>query len=104
MPLFHFTPAQARSAMPHAQGDMYGVVFRRGALELGLYEPRGRDTQGPHTRDEVYLVVASHGWFRSGEDRHRVGPGDAVVVPAGVPHRFEEFSDDLSVWVIFYGP
>jgi hypothetical protein len=26
------------------------------------------------------------------------------VSGAGVEHRFEEFSDDLVVWVIFYGP
>jgi hypothetical protein len=25
-------------------------------------------------------------------------------VPAGVVHRFEDFSDDLAVWVVFYGP
>lgn len=104
MPPFHFTPGQARSAMPDAQGDNYGVVFRRGTLELGLYAPRGRDPQGPHARDEIYVVIAGRGWFRSGEDRYRFGPGDALVVPAGVPHRFEECSDDLSVWVIFCGP
>jgi hypothetical protein len=23
---------------------------------------------------------------------------------AGVEHRFEEFNDDLAVWVLFYGP
>jgi hypothetical protein len=25
-------------------------------------------------------------------------------VPAGVEHRFEGFTDDLVVWVVFYGP
>jgi hypothetical protein len=25
-------------------------------------------------------------------------------VPAGVVHRFESFSNDLVVWVLFYGP
>jgi hypothetical protein len=24
-------------------------------------------------------------------------------VPAAVTHRFEEFTDDLAVWVFFYG-
>lgn len=31
-------------------------------------------------------------------------PGDFLFVPAGVEHRFEEFTDDLAVWVVFYGP
>ena len=26
------------------------------------------------------------------------------VTPARVEHRFEDFSDDFAVWVIFYGP
>ncbi|MDQ3378133.1 MAG: cupin domain-containing protein, partial [Actinomycetota bacterium] len=31
-------------------------------------------------------------------------PGDALFVPAGVEHRFENFTDDLVAWVVFYGP
>jgi hypothetical protein len=27
-----------------------------------------------------------------------------MFVAAGVEHRFEDFSADLAVWVIFYGP
>jgi hypothetical protein len=27
-----------------------------------------------------------------------------LFVPADVEHRFEEFSDDLALWVVFYGP
>ncbi|MEO8164540.1 MAG: cupin domain-containing protein, partial [Betaproteobacteria bacterium] len=29
---------------------------------------------------------------------------DMLFVPAGVPHRFEMFTDDFCVWVMFYGP
>jgi hypothetical protein len=31
-------------------------------------------------------------------------PGDLLFVPAGVDDRLEQFSDDLAVWVVFYGP
>jgi hypothetical protein len=27
-----------------------------------------------------------------------------LFVPAGVEHRFEDFSDDFAVWVVFWGP
>jgi mannose-6-phosphate isomerase-like protein (cupin superfamily) len=37
-------------------------------------------------------------------ERVAFGPGDLLFVPAGVAHRFEQFSDDLLVWVLFYGP
>jgi mannose-6-phosphate isomerase-like protein (cupin superfamily) len=36
--------------------------------------------------------------------RHAFGPGDVLFVPAGVEHHFENFTDDLATWVIFYGP
>ncbi len=40
----------------------------------------------------------------AGEDRVIFGPGDALFVPAGAVHRFEEFSEDFAAWVVFYGP
>jgi mannose-6-phosphate isomerase-like protein (cupin superfamily) len=98
------TLARARAGMPGPDGDNYVVVFRHGTLELGLYAPRGRDHQSPHRRDELYVVMRGSGWFRNGPARHPFGPGDALFVPAGVEHRFEDFSPDLEVWVVFYGP
>jgi len=50
------------------------------------------------------VVVQGSGEFVNGDDRQRFGPGDLLFVPAHVAHRFERFTDDLAVWVIFYGP
>ena len=33
-----------------------------------------------------------------------VETGEALFVPAGVEHRFEDFTDDFAAWVVFYGP
>jgi mannose-6-phosphate isomerase-like protein (cupin superfamily) len=49
-------------------------------------------------------VVSGSGTFLHGETRVRFGPGDLLFVPAGVVHRFEEFSADFATWVLFYGP
>jgi quercetin dioxygenase-like cupin family protein len=40
----------------------------------------------------------------SEDQRIRYVAGDALFVAAGRPHRFENFSDDFVVWVVFYGP
>ena len=32
------------------------------------------------------------------------GPGDLLFVAAGTEHHFAEFTEDFTVWVIFYGP
>ena len=101
---YHLTVSQGLARLPGSQGERFVELFRHGTLAVELYAPRGDDPQTPHTRDEVYVVVRGSGYFRNGSDRHRFSPGDVLFVPAGVPHRFEAFSDDLAVWVFFYGP
>ena len=100
----HLTVDQALARLPTLEGERFIELFRHGTLAVELYAPRGGDSQTPHTRDEVYVVVKGSGYFRNGSDRHRFAPGDVLFVPAQVSHRFEEFSDDLAVWVFFYGP
>jgi mannose-6-phosphate isomerase-like protein (cupin superfamily) len=103
-PRHHFTVPEGLRRLPGPDGERFVSLFRHGTLELELYAPRGRDPQQPHRRDELYLVVSGSGTFLNDEQRHPFGPGDALFVPAGVVHRFEDFTDDLVVWVVFYGP
>jgi mannose-6-phosphate isomerase-like protein (cupin superfamily) len=104
MPEHRLTVTEALARLPGPTGERYVELFQHGTLSVELYAPRGRDPQDPHTRDEVYVVVQGSGQFRNGDVRHPFGPGDLLFVPAGVVHRFENFSDDLAVWVVFYGP
>jgi mannose-6-phosphate isomerase-like protein (cupin superfamily) len=73
-------------------------------MELGFYRPRGTDPQQPHSQDEIYIVQTGSGYFVCGEERKAFEAGEALFVPAGVVHRFEDFSDDFAAWVVFYGP
>ena len=104
MPQHKLTVPEALARLPGPSGERYVELFRHGTLSVELYAPRGSDPQDPHTRDEVYVVVQGRGQFRNGDARHPFGPGDLLFVPAGVVHRFEDFTDDLAVWVVFYGP
>jgi mannose-6-phosphate isomerase-like protein (cupin superfamily) len=101
---FHGAIAEWLSKLPTPEGKPFAVAFERGTLTVEVFAPRGVDTQQPHTRDELYVVVRGEGTFVNGPVRHRFAPGDLLFVPAGVEHRFEDFCDDLAVWVIFYGP
>jgi len=80
------------------------VLFRRGEFSVELFAPRGTDTQQPHDQDEAYIVTSGSGMFRRGEERVPFQQGDLLFVAAGIPHRFEEFTDDFRTWVIFFGP
>jgi mannose-6-phosphate isomerase-like protein (cupin superfamily) len=101
---FHGDLGKWLGRLPTAEGEHFIVAFEHGTLSIELYAPRGIDNQKPHTRDEVYVVVKGRGFFVNGPDRQPFSAGDTLFVRAGVEHRFEKFSDDLTVWVVFYGP
>ncbi len=79
-------------------------LFEHGTLEVELYQPNKIDKQQPHTRDEVYVVVAGEGTFFYDGERQYFKSGDVIFVPAQIEHRFETFTDDFLTWVFFYGP
>jgi mannose-6-phosphate isomerase-like protein (cupin superfamily) len=99
-----FQVADALAHLPGPRGERFAEVFRRGTLSVELYAPRGTDPQQPHTQDEVYVILTGSGTFINGDQRHAFAPGDVLFVPAGVEHRFVDFSDDFATWVIFCGP
>jgi len=98
------TNRAALAAVEAADDGIYGLLLRHGSLEIGFYKPLGTDTQEPHEQDEVYIVQSGRGQFVVGAERHDFEAGEALFVPAGVVHRFEEFSEDFAAWVIFFGP
>jgi mannose-6-phosphate isomerase-like protein (cupin superfamily) len=97
------TIADALAQLPH-NGERVIPLFEHGTLLVEVYAPQGKDTQSPHRRDEVYVVASGSGVFVTQDKRQLFGLNDLLFVPAGVAHHFEEFSEDLVLWVIFYGP
>lgn len=98
------TPEKALAAVRASDDGLYGVLLEHGSMELGYYRPLGSDEQTPHEQDEIYVIHKGSGVFILGDERIAFAPGDALFVPAGVDHRFVEFSDDFATWVIFWGP
>lgn len=97
------TPESARALLEGAGGQRWVTIFQRAGLELEYYAPRGHDPQQPHTRVEVYFVIAGHGTFVEAGERRPFGPGEVLYLAPGVPHRFEDFSEDFATWAIFAG-
>jgi mannose-6-phosphate isomerase-like protein (cupin superfamily) len=100
----HLHASSALGRLPGPSGERSLALFRHGTLTVKLYAPRGHDPQTPHTLDEVYMIASGTGVFFDGTTRQPFGPGDLIFVAAGVPHHFEDFTADLAVWVMFYGP
>ncbi len=99
----HVTLSEAMQRLTQ-HGERFAPVFARGSLEVELYHPLGRDHQTPHDRDELYVVVTGAGRYRCAGTCTPFGPGALLFAAAGVPHRFEDFGDDLVLWVVFFGP
>jgi mannose-6-phosphate isomerase-like protein (cupin superfamily) len=96
------TPESARKLLEQVPaGQRWATVFHHGALELEYYAPERTDPQKPHKSNEVYFVISGKGTFVYDNERRPFGPGEVIYVPAGVPHRFEDFSADFATWAIF---
>src|SRR5437588_2119718 len=102
--IVHVGLANALSKGPPPPGNLAVPVFSHGSLVVELYSPVGQEPQKSHTRDEVYFVTGGTGLFFDGAERHAVEAGSFLFVPAGQSHRFEDFSSDFVVWVVFFGP
>lgn len=97
------SPEDVTGSIPGEDGKRFVVAFARGELQVELYRPIERDFQQPHSRDECYVILEGTGMFFMGGERVPFKPGDFLFVPAGVDHRFENFGESMTTWVIFYG-
>jgi mannose-6-phosphate isomerase-like protein (cupin superfamily) len=79
-------------------------LFAHGSLLVEIYKPEKVDHQTTHLRDEIYVIISGAGTFYKNGDQQPFEAGEVLFVAAGEDHRFENFSEDFSTWVFFYGP
>ena len=104
MPRPSVFPAALAARTLNEPGRLSARIFNHGSLEVRWYAPHGVDPQTPHPRDEAYVVVSGEGHFHCAGVLSPCRAGDLVFAPAHAEHRFEDFSEDFAVWVLFYGP
>src|SRR5262245_23807005 len=95
--------ADAQAGIPGLAGERSVRVWQRGTLDVALSLPLTPSEQLPHAQDEIYVIVQGRGVLFHDGKRDAFESGDILFVAAGTEHHFEEFSDDLAVWVVFYG-
>jgi len=97
--------ADAEARTPGPAGEHAVGVLHRGALDVKLSLPPEPNRQTPHAQDEIYVIVRGRGVLVHGDgERKAFGPGDLMFVAAGEEHQFEDFTEDIAVWVVFHGP
>lgn len=96
--------AEAQAGIPGPAGERAVVVLRRGTLDVALGLPVRPSQQTPHAQDEIYFIIQGRGVLLHDGKRDRFESGDLLFVAAGIEHQFEDTTEDLALWRVFYGP
>lgn len=80
---------------------LFLVLFENDVMLAEIYKPVKYDLQQPHDLDEVYIVIGGSGKFVLEGEISEVKAGDMIFVAARQRHKFQDFTDDFSTWVIF---
>ena len=95
--------ADAQSSIPGPAGERSVLVLQRGTLDVKLSFPLPPNRQTPHTQDEIYVIIRGRGVLVHDGKRDPFESGDLLFVAAGVEHHYEDFTEDLALWRVFYG-
>ena len=87
-----------------ANGRDYLSILDNDNCLIQYWTPKSPDSQPPHDRDEVYIIIAGKADFEMNNEVRATGASDLIFVPAGIPHRFVKCSSDLAMWIVFFGP
>ena len=100
-----FSLRETEALIPKAQGSVpFHVALNEQGAMAGLYAPGPSDLQQPHVRPELYVVARGSGFIVKAGERRAIQQNDVIYVEAGAAHRFEDYSADLALWVVFWSP
>ncbi len=94
--------AEAQAGIP--TGERSVRVWQRGPLDVAFALPVPPKEQTPHTQDEIYVIVRGRGVLMHDGKRDPFESGDILFVAAGIEHQFQDVTEDLALWRVFYGP
>lgn len=94
--------ADAQANLP--AGGRSASVWQRGTLDVAFALPVPPKDQAPHRQHEMYIIIRGRGVLMHDGKRDSFESGDILFVAAGADHQFENVTDDLALWRVFYGP
>lgn len=100
---YHTTIEEAKKQLLSESENDFTSLIRHGNMQVEYFAPKIIDNQKPHLQDELYVIASGESAFIRDGEIINCAKGDVLFVPAGMEHRFENFSADFATWVIFYG-
>jgi mannose-6-phosphate isomerase-like protein (cupin superfamily) len=77
---------------------IHNSSFEVGVLRLN---PGQKDTQRPHSEDELYFVVEGNGYINIVEKNLKIKKGSCIFVPSKTVHYFHGNKERLVVLYVF---
>lgn len=96
--------AEAQERIPGPAGEHAVMVLQRATLDVALSIPLHPSQQTPHAQDEIYFIIRGRGVLFHDGKRDPFESGDLLFVAAGTEHQFEDITEGLALWRVFYGP
>jgi mannose-6-phosphate isomerase-like protein (cupin superfamily) len=83
-------------------GSGFLSFFELEHLQVGILrlKPGEKDTQDPHSSDEVYLVLEGDGFIEIGKKAYSLKKDLFIFVPAEVKHRF--YGNTKEILVVYF--
>jgi mannose-6-phosphate isomerase-like protein (cupin superfamily) len=100
---YHVTIEDAKRSLTEEVINKFTVLLKHGSMQVEYFAPDKIDSQTPHVQDEIYVIASGKSYFIRNNETIECKQGDILFVPAGMEHRFEQFSENFATWVIFYG-
>lgn len=78
-------------------------IMHTNSFEVGILRlnPDQKDTQGPHSVDELYFVVEGEGFIHIQRRDHSIKKGPCIFIPSKTKHYFHGNKNRLIVLYIF---
>ena len=77
---------------------LHNNSFEVGVLRLN---PGQKDTQGPHSEDELYIVIEGKGYINIVGENYEIRKGSCIFVPSKTKHYFHGNKERLIVLYVF---
>jgi mannose-6-phosphate isomerase-like protein (cupin superfamily) len=92
---------ELKDLLSELNGSYFTDFITTKGIQAGIIRlhPNEKDTQEPHSVDEVYYVIEGSGFIKLNDKNYSIKQGTCIFVPAGMEHRFHGNTQDL---LIFY--
>lgn len=90
--------------MDKKDNSIYFMDFlQNDSFEVGILRlnPGQKDTQGPHSQDELYIVIEGKGYINMVEENYEIRKGSCIFIPSQTKHYFHGNRERLVVLYVF---